>query len=214
MQTDGVANFGPHSCRRRGGSTHYIRAAGAYVCNLRGSPIAVLTRLLLQLVLSISDGYRRVLVESSVRRHVWSANRLQTVACTVQGGVRVSGLLAITTRGLLRGGLLGLLRLLWVNLVNGICVVSCCCNCRSSSRLIIHVFTISDAPIRKYRIVRLEGDNVVREEGLEEELVDLLRLVKVLIVDVARPRRVNSDEVILALVLKEGVPDDIPVATI
>ena len=44
--------------------------------------------------------------------------------------------------------------------------------------------------------------------------MDLLRLAEVLVVDVARPRRVNSNEVILALVLEEGVSDNIPVATI
>ena len=44
--------------------------------------------------------------------------------------------------------------------------------------------------------------------------MDLFRLAKVLVVNVARPRRVNSNEVILALVLEEGVSDNIPVATI
>ena len=44
--------------------------------------------------------------------------------------------------------------------------------------------------------------------------MDLFRLVKVLVVNVAGPRRVNSNEVILALVLEEGVSDNIPVATI
>lgn len=44
--------------------------------------------------------------------------------------------------------------------------------------------------------------------------MDLLRLVEVLVVNVARPRRVNPNEVVLALVLEEGVSDNIPVATI
>ena len=64
MQTDRVADsLGPHSRRRRRGGTRLIQAAGASVCSLPSSLIAVWALLLLLLALFISDGYRWLLGE-------------------------------------------------------------------------------------------------------------------------------------------------------
>ena len=56
--------------------------------------------------------------------------------------------------------------------------------------------------------------DLISEQYLIKDFVVGSWTHKVLVVNVARPRRVNSNEVILALVLEEGVSDNIPVATI
>jgi len=56
--------------------------------------------------------------------------------------------------------------------------------------------------VRQHGVRRLEGDYFIREQGSEQHLVQLLRLDKELVVDVARARGVNPYEISLPIIFE------------
>ena len=71
--------------------------------------------------------------------------------------------------------------------------------------IVVLVAATATSRRRDHRIARLEGDELVAEEGLVEELVQRPLLDEVLVIDVTVAGRVNPDEVILSLVLYQCV---------
>ena len=81
--------------------------------------------------------------------------------------------------------------------------------------VVIVLFTTSATSSRwNHRIARLERDELVAEEGLVKEFMQGPLLNEVLVVDVAVPRRVDPYEVILPLVLNEGIAQKVTEAVV
>lgn len=71
------------------------------------------------------------------------------------------------------------------------------------------IWVARDRTTRRYHdgVVGLEGNDLIREQRLVDNLVQLLGLCEVLIIDVTRASRVNSNEVTLARVLDQCVAE-------
>ena len=78
-----------------------------------------------------------------------------------------------------------------------------------SGAFLLRFLSVGAPSVWNDRVVRLEGYDLICEERLEQDLVQLFGLSEVLIIDITRSRWVNSNVIVLALVFKQSVSNDV-----